>query len=197
MKEGRKMPKVIVVAAMVLAVSIGSSSGNAPTGRGSVMISGGGTFHRERVKSGENYQTATSLRMEPAAGVFVLPGCAVGIKSNYQKLTGSPFNSTVLGYGPFVSVFFPFPKSSSTVKEMKFPYPYLTLAYLWKTDKIRGITIDKIETLNCGLGLMAMIDDHAGIQIEGSYDFDNVDVSGLKKHGNKFNLLIGICLFLH
>ena len=192
------MKRIIFILSLIAFTAEFSLSADFPTDKGSMMFSGNFVFSSIGGKLYQaNEERISSIQTNPTFGYFIYPGLNIGIKAIFNRISQGEYSDTIWGIGPTVSYFFRGNKKPTTaIKNITFPYPYLTISnFCSNFDLSESNTTLNGLTINLGMGLLTMVDDYVGINMEVSYDFDKIKYNSKTEDGNRFNILIGITVF--
>lgn len=169
------------------------------TDAGSILVSGNFTF--QKINGG-----GSAYGSNPSLSFFIAPGLSVGYKFTLSRTSADGLVSRGWGRGPSISYYFRSQNApEKTLKDTFYPFPYVTLSYICTNENVshEGDKLMDSETylMNFGIGLLVMIDDKVGMNLEAAHDFgkQKIGLSDFSSKGtrNSYYGFLGIQVFLY
>ncbi len=180
------------------------SAQNSAYDHGSTIIAGSAAFSSigGELFIDDDEDRLTSLQLTPSLSYFVAPGLAIGGKLFFQRSAQSGDSFTSWGLGPQILYFIGGHSAQASVKGTTSPYLGAAFAFLRNSAKstFRGQTDKSSATgtaFSFGGGINHMLTSNASLFVEGAYELDRISGEGDSASGNKFNVVVGLAVFLY
>lgn len=189
------MRKYFIFLLLFVFIFVASISGEEPTGKGNMVLSGGLNFYSA---SGDLHGSgSTYIGISPSALYFIKSRIAVGGSLTFSTTSYKDNGSiTSWGIGPSVAYFFKNKNNQDVVGSF---LPFVELSVLFKTNSSTNGYESSASGFNIPIsgGFAYMVSQTASFFIKGYFSFDNMKSKNAEKglSGTVFGITVGLKFF--